>query len=123
VVDWPITLPPIPQLPVTITFPDNVIRTPTDVGPGFVRRRSTAAAAPYRFRIVFENQGQLTTFHQFWRDTLSYGSLPFNHYYGLTPPSGSPLEPLPDMRFTEPPEVTALGGGRFEAILSLEILP
>lgn len=113
---WPATLPPIPQLPVSVTFPDTAIRFQTDVGPGFTRRRSTIARKRMNFRLVLESREQLLTFHTFWAATLRHGALPFDHYYPLT-------DSIEIMRFREPPEVTALGGDIFEAMLELEILP
>lgn len=99
------------------SYADNVIRSPMDVGPAKLRRRTTAA--PYPLLMVQQySTTDVSTFDTFFKTTLAYGSLSFT----LTHPrTGGSVE----ARYTAPPRITPLPGSnaRYRVEHPLEILP
>lgn len=113
-VDWPSELP---QYPLADgwreTGPDNVVRTPMDVGPAKVRRRSTSApwTATAAFRLT---AAQLATFRAFLAVDLADRSLSYDWAH---PVSGADAT----WRITEPPQLSPIAGGLYWRVdLTLE---
>lgn len=113
---WPATLPNNLLVDGYSQASANVmLRTSMDVGPAKVRRRFTAGVQP----IAGQQEMTLTelgTFRGFYHNTLHGGSLRF---VWRDPVTHANVE----MRFTEPPTWTALGGLHYMVSMSLEILP
>lgn len=113
---WPETLPAFP-LAETFreTLPDTALRSPMEQGPAKVRQRTSAGAAQIAAAYVL-TPAQAETLEDFYRDTLAGGTLAF----GFTHPR---KEEVVSCRFKRPPEYTGLNGGRFRAVIELEVLP
>lgn len=74
---WPTDLPQYPLVSgFSIQPKQNVISFGTEVGPGKIRRRSTARIVSMPFS-MYLNADQLQTFIAFFNDDLEDGALPF----------------------------------------------
>lgn len=113
---FPSGLPPLLLADYQQSLPKNVMRSPMDVGPDKLRRRSTAAVAPLSGSLVI-NGDQLGDLIDFYNTDLGYGIAAFY----LT----DPLDPESNLlcRFVDPPQWNALGEGLHQVKLSLEVLP
>jgi len=96
--------------------PAVTIKSEMDAGPAKVRRRFTAGVSPVSGTMIM-TAAQLATFDTFFNTTLLGGSLRFSW---TKPPVHSAAC---EMRFTEVPNWTSLGGDNYEVSLSLEVLP
>jgi hypothetical protein len=115
---WPISLPTEPFVRAfKEALPKNTIRTPMEVGPDKVRRRSTARVKNISFLLPIP-RADVPTFEAFFEDTLGDGSLPFD----FTHPR---LLTTLTFRFREDPgDITPdTGAAWWNAMLNLEILP
>lgn len=116
--EWPSTLPQ--ELLISghkETAAANTLRTPMDVGPAKVRRRSTAAVMPLEGQIKI-TKSQLETFKAFFHDDLLDGSLRFSW---VLPSDGVTAV---EMRFTDPPEWSAAQEPDYFLLsMKLEVLP
>ena len=98
------------------SLPAVTIKSEMDAGPSKIRRRFTAGVEPVSGTMVL-TAAQLATFDTFFNTTLLGGSLRFSW---TKPPVHSAAC---EMRFTEVPNWTSLGGDNYEVSLSLEVLP
>lgn len=113
---WPETLPAFPLAEsFRETLPDTAIRSPMEQGPAKVRLRTTAGVAHMSMSYVV-SRAQAETLEDFYRDTLSGGSLAFDFMHPRK-------EQTVSCRFRKPPEYLSLNGERFRAMLELEVLP
>jgi hypothetical protein len=113
---WPGTLPDkVLKNGYDEVFADNVIRTPMEVGPPKVRRRSTAAPKFFRVSQLLSST-QVGYLDTFYNTTLSSGSIQFDWKH---PRTGSAVT---TMRFKTPPRVQYVSGDKFRAEYELEIL-
>lgn len=96
-------------------FGGNRIRSPMDVGPPKLRRRSTSAPTSFAGS-MFLTTAQAATFETFYKTTLAHGTLPFTWYHPRTRASV-------DMTFVGDPELIPQGGGEWLLNLTVEILP
>jgi len=100
-------------------LPDNVLRSPMEVGPAKVRRRTTSGVRELTAEVQPLTSAERSTFESFFVTELRYGSLPFTWVHPLT---GATLL----CRFKEPPqyqEVWAKMGSLTQVSISVEILP
>lgn len=116
---WPITLPTAPLYDGNQrALADNLIKFPTDVGPGKRRKRYTAnrGLASYSFKMT---GAQLTTFKTFYEDTIANGALP----YEWTDPETAAT----DLWLLDAPpaivRVGAAGGDYYIVTLELRLTP
>jgi len=95
---------------------DGRLRSPTDTGPGKVRRRSSAVVNPLGGTLRM-NAAQLAIFDGFIDSDIAGGSLPFNFPapYG----AGTWLVQIGDTM----PSRANVGGDRWNVTLALEVLP
>lgn len=113
---WPPSLPPQVLLAgYAEAPPETVLRTQMDAGPAKLRSRTTAAPRPIGGAVVLTS-AQLATLDGFYVATLSGGALPFDWQHPRTLAAAT-------FRFLSPPQYTALGGGHWQASLSLEAMP
>jgi hypothetical protein len=113
---WPAGLPAfVLEDDYAEAWADNVIRTPMDVGPPKVRRRSTAAPRRTGCSQLLTT-AQVATLKTYYDTTTAYGSLSFEF---TDPRTGSTLE----ARFLSPPAIRPAAPGYWRAAYSLEILP
>ena len=114
---WPVDLPQKPLVQgFSETLPNLVTRSPMDIGPAKVRRRSTAGVTQLQcvFRLSAAQRASLLTF---WQTTLAGGSLSYNWVH---PISGAGIV----CRIVEPPALApATGGVAWAASLKIEVLP
>jgi hypothetical protein len=114
---WPITLTTRILLEgYSENWAENVIRSPMDIGPAKVRRRTTAA--PYLMTMVQHyTTAHVATFSTFFNTTLASGALSFTITH---PRTGGSVE----ARYTAPPRITPLAGasGYYRVEHPLEIL-
>jgi len=112
---WPGTLPDnFLQDNFSEKVPENVIRTPMDIGPPKMRQRSTAASRPISGN-AYMTTAQVAIHDTFFVTTLSYGSLRFDWTH---PRTGAAVE----LRYVNVPIYTPVGVG-WNVTLNLEILP
>lgn len=76
---YPTTLPQFPQIGYTEEYEDNLIRNEVGVGPSKTRPRSTAPRKKISFTITL-TQSQKSTLEDFFKTSLAYGSLEFQHH-------------------------------------------
>ena len=95
--------------------PDNVLRSPMDVGPDKIRQRSTSAPRPMTWVIVMTTS-ELATFDSWFTGTLSYGALTFN----FTLPRTSVSD---EVRFTSQPDYQKMGGDYWSVVMPIEVMP
>lgn len=113
---WPLSLPQAPSWTgFQETSPNTTIRTPMDVGPPKVRRRSTAAVRPLSMQFML-TRDEVATLETFYQTTLAGGSLPFDWVH---PRTGAAVS----VQFTAPPSYHALGPRHYQAQCQMEILP
>ena len=114
---WPSDLPQKPLLQGFSETPPNLLtRSPMDVGPAKVRRRSTAGVTVLQcvFRLTTTQRASLLTF---WQTTLAGGSL---SYTWTHPISGAGIV----CRIVDPPALApAAGGVAWAATMKIEVLP
>lgn len=113
---WPVTLP---QRPNQDTYEETaqvqVVRTQMDVGPDFVRRRSTAAPVVFRMSMKLTS-AQIDTLDAFYTNTLFGGVSTFTWEHPRTDAAGT-------FRFLSSPSYSTLGGVWYLAAFSVELLP
>jgi len=113
---WPVSLPQSPLIQGNNEqAPNNVIRTPMDVGPPKVRRRATAGVRNYTYQFHMTTT-QVATLDTFYNDTLSGGSLEFD----WTNPRTNNTEYF---RFVTPPIYQKIGPDLWLVNINLEQLP
>jgi hypothetical protein len=113
---WPATLPQdLFQDGYSEALPNNLLRSPMDVGPAKVRRRMTSATKLLQ-GMQRMTPAELAEFIAFYEGSLLSGVLRFAW---KRPLGGAAVE----MRFTEPPSWTAISGECCEVSMRLEILP
>lgn len=114
---WPGTLPTGPEWSsYQETSPNVALRTPMDVGPPKVRRRSTAGIRPFTMTFLL-TQAQVATLDTFYQTTLTGGTASFD---SLTHPRTAAAATF---RFVTPPQYQALGPNVYRASCQMEILP
>jgi len=113
---WPAT---VPTSVIHGSFrespPDNTLRSPMDVGPDKVRRRSTSEPRPLGWDSQMTT-AQVATFDTFYNTTLVSGTLTFNFPHPRTTVSS-------EMRYTQPPQYTPVGDGQWMVSMQVEIMP
>lgn len=92
-----------------------VVRTPMEVGPDFVRRRTSAVPVNLTSMLVLTDT-QRATLVAFHDTTLEEGSQPFTWTHPVT---GAAIS----ARFLSPPSYAARGDDQFEARIEIEVLP
>lgn len=115
---WPLTLPQTPLIAGFQTSPKpNLISFGTEVGPGKVRRRTTARSKLQNIKFVMTT-AQLNTFQTFFEDDLGDGALTFTLEDPVT-------EVVSEYRFDpqRPWNATALGADNWEFTASIELMP
>lgn len=115
---WPAA--PFPQLVLATgysrTFSDGTLRTPMDKGPDKTRRLTVANPEPVRCNIRLD-ASQKDDLETFYKSTTASGSLRFTWVVPDTQVAAK-------LKFLGPPVVTPVArGGRWNAALTLEILP
>jgi len=112
---WPISLP-LPDVGgYQETMPDAVIRSPMDVGPDKVRRRTSAAVR--KFKLTYSmTPTQLATLDTFFNTTVEGGALTFT----MDNPRTAITETY---RFMAPPDINAISGAYYRVNCSFEELP
>lgn len=95
--------------------PDTALRTEMDQGPAKVRRRFTAGVRPVTGRLDL-SEAQVEILDGFYVTDLAGGTLRFDWVNSRNRVAG-------ELRFVGPPVYTPLGGDRWRADLSLEIMP
>lgn len=116
---WPPTLPQdVFAEGYDETLPNTMLRTQMDAGPAKTRRRSTAGVRPLTVTIELNRTlGEDAAFDEFFTDTLGGGTLSFDWTHPRTLATVT-------MRFTAPPHLQPLAGGKFwRAMLNLEVMP
>lgn len=114
---WPTSLPQAMTMDsFTEAMGDGRLRSPTDTGPGKVRRRFSAVARPVAGTMVM-TQTQLETMLAFITDDLSGGSLAFE--FPNQRGSTAWLVRIAD----EMPGFRRVANGHWSVDLKLEILP
>jgi hypothetical protein len=114
-------MPSWPSLPAPLangvqeSFADNLHRTPMDIGPAKVRRRTTANPRPLSFNMLL-SKAQLSTLETFYNSTVSGGALAFDMTH---PRTGATVS----CRFLQPPAFSSVNGLYFTVSVSLEVLP
>lgn len=110
---WPGTLPAlVTQAGFSESVPDQAIETPTDAGPGKVRRRQTGTQRPIKAAIRC-TAAQVAAFDTFWLSTLAAGTLQFTWVNPRTQAAAT-------LRFRKPvPAYTPLGGGNYQVEMHL----
>lgn len=84
---------------------DNVIRSPTETGPGKTRPRETRAATNVQFALLLDNVRR-DILMTFYRDDTHYGTLSFDSpYIDQIVGGGRALA----YRLTAPPKIMAMG--------------
>jgi len=113
---WPATLPAlVVQSGYSESLPDQAIETPTDAGPGKIRRRQTGTQRPLKCSIEC-TPAQVATFETFWLTTLAGGTLEFTWVHPRTQAAAT-------LRFRKPaPTLVPLDGANFRIDMSLWIL-
>lgn len=86
-----------------------------DVGPDFVRRRSTAAPALLQMSMTLTST-QVATLEAFYENTLFGGVSTFDWEHPRTDAAGT-------FRFVGRPTYTIIGGIYYAAAFSVELLP
>jgi hypothetical protein len=115
-VGWPSGLPSIVlEEGYAERWAENVIRSPMDVGPAKLRRRSTAAVRRTT-AVQLLTTAQVATLKTFYDTTTAYGSLSFDFTDART---GATLE----ARYVTPPAIAPAAPGYWRAAYDLEILP
>lgn len=113
---WPASLQQLlSEANFGITLGDTVLRSDTDVGPAKLRRRFTKGVDEYSASIYLTS-AQYSIFVNFYNTTLNGGTLPFEFNHPIT---GS----LESFRFRQPPTISSIGGGMFQANFQWEKLP
>lgn len=113
---WPATLPQlILRAGYAESVPDQAIETPTDAGPGKVRRRQTGTQRQIKASIHC-TPAQMDIFEAFYLGTLAGGTLNFTWTHPRTQAAAS-------LRFRKPvPAYTPLGAGYYQVDMSLWVL-
>ena len=115
---WPLSLPADPLIAGYSVAPQkNVVAFGTEVGPGKVRRRSTARVKTIS-NDTYLQAGQLAVFLSFFEDELQDGALTFtwtNQLDGLT----ASFRFAPD----SPYQLSAMGGGLWRVTMNLMLAP
>lgn len=112
-VDWPVTLPQCPQRAVQQSPQGNLISFGTEVGPGKVRRRSTARTKAMSM-VMWMTGAQFATFKTFFENDLSDGAVTFD-WKDPTDQSDATFRFEPG----QPYSATRISGDRFAVTLSL----
>jgi hypothetical protein len=115
---WPVNLPTaVLEEGYSEARPDNVIRSPMDVGPPKVRRRTTAAVYPLFFSQQLTT-AQVATLVTFYDSTLAHGSLSFTLEH---PRTGGEVEAM----FAAPPRIVPWpnADGYWRADYQIEVYP
>lgn len=114
---WPASLPQrVLAQGYAETFPKTAVRTQMDAGPDKVRRRFTAAVRDFEVSLRL-TPAQAATLESFFDSTTAGGALAFDWTH---PRTGDAVS----FRFKGAPRLTAVARGqRYQAALSLEILP
>ena len=119
---WPASLPSTPLLQgLSYTPQTQVVRTPMDIGPPKLRRRTSAEVTPFSARLVLTG-AQLATLRTFFFTTLAGGALTFTW---LEPTTGASVT----MQFRGPYTATPLrahgfvDGRLYDVAVDLEIVP
>lgn len=113
---WPETLPPRPLAEgYKETLPDTVLRTQMESGPAKLRARTSAGVAGIDCAYHL-SAAQADALAEFYKETLTYGSLAFDFTHPRTGASVS-------CRFKRPPALASRNGLHFRADVSLEVLP
>lgn len=97
------------------SLPDNLIRTPTDVGPPLTRPRTRSPRRPYRIGFIL-TEAQRDTLDNFFNEDLTFGSLEFR--------TSLPTDVNQDgvFKFTSPPNYRAVSASRWAVSLNVELL-
>lgn len=98
-----------------ITDRDDTLTSEMDIGPAKKRPRTTDSIEDLT-GVIFIDATQYSILQAFYRQTLGKGSLPFLMPHPITREQVT-------VRFTAPPKYDPLGGVKFQATLSMEILP
>lgn len=115
---WPTTLPQCPLRSKTRSPKSNVIAFGTEVGPGKLRRRSTARGQlmSMKFRIT---TAQVAIFENFFQDSLSDGALSYTWPDPVTGASASwRFDPSGPYSLNE-----TAAPGKWELSIQIEKLP
>ena len=113
---WPVDLPQKFEVDgYEEVEPDNVIRSQTSIGPGIVRRRTTANVVEIT-GTMFMSSAQKTSFKTFYGVTTLSGTLVVTF---PDPNGGSPLT----VRIVGRPTYAAAGGDYWRVSLKIEVLP
>lgn len=115
---WPDTLPQhFDRQGFALAEGDGRLKSPTDTGPGKMRRRSTAIADPMQGRMSMR-LAQILALRAFLKTDLAKGSLPF---WLPDPMGGDPLL----VRFADEglPQYQNVAGDLWTASFKLEVLP
>lgn len=81
---WPADLPQyVQQDGYNEMLPDPTVRTGVDAGPPKVRKRWSAVVKKFTVR-MWMNAAQITSFEEFFTETLSYGSVSFDWVHPRT---------------------------------------
>ena len=112
---WPTTFPCALLSNYNETIPDTTIRSEMDQGPAKVRRITSAGVPMISFSMILTG-ALLSDLETFYLDTCASGSLPFTMDH---PRTGDSIT----VRFRSPPQFSPLGGGKFSAGVSLEVIP
>ena len=94
---------------------DVILSSSMEVGPAKVRRRNTAGIRPLSGRMMLTST-ELQTLRAFYNDSTLSGAIRFSWKAPET-------DDVVEMRFTSPPQWTAVGAGNYLTSLNLEILP
>lgn len=118
---WPSELPQCFNLgSYREQMPGGVIRDEYETGPAGTRLRSTAAPFPVSGALYLTNS-QWLVLDEFYRDEAGRGSVAFE-FPRQTPSGDSPEEPWA-VRFTSPPDRSAVDSDLFLVNIALEVLP
>lgn len=115
-ITWPATLPQRPLAEgYQETEPDVLLRSPMDAGPPKVRLRFTAGVQPVM--TTWEMTGaEVETFRTFYRTTIKYGAIQFEHINFRTGATVTYAIPAP-------PVERNVGGDVWQVQIPLEIWP
>ena len=114
--DWPASLPSLPLADsYSETTTSGKIHSQMSVGPGKVRRRSTAVTRTFSL-VYLLDATQKAAFETFYQTTLSGGTLSFNW---TRPDTGATVT----ARFGPSEPAYSLAGLDFYASMDIEVLP
>lgn len=111
---WPSSLP-LDIQDSDEEFANNLVRTPMDVGPDKLRRRTTANIKPFS-GVMYMTTAEVEIFETFYYNTLESGVLSFYFY----PPRKTVVY---QCRFASIPQVSTYKGDYWKVIVDMEVLP